>query len=141
MDERFRDHFLADFVEGEPEFKAEPWYNPCGDCIIFQMADEAIVADRIDELLTIYRSAVDDRPIGFQIKGVAAIIKEFGWDGLVVQSEAVAESVKLVSIAALLLVAYDQGPRNTSRLKAYAAATAECPPEKAAIRADDLQPA
>ncbi|KKL21210.1 hypothetical protein LCGC14_2447760, partial [marine sediment metagenome] len=35
----------------------------------------ASVADRIDEILTIYRSAEVNRPIGFQIKGIEAIIK------------------------------------------------------------------
>ena len=85
-------HFLADKMEGASEFRAEPWYNPYGDCIVYQMADEAVVADRVDELLTVYKSAVDDRPIGYQIKGVAAIIGKFGLDGLVVRAEAIRPS-------------------------------------------------
>jgi len=32
--------------------------------------------------------ALDNRPIGFQIKGVAAIIRKLGLDGLAVKSEA-----------------------------------------------------
>ena len=62
-------HFLADMMEGTPTFKAEPWYNPHGDCISYKMADEAVVADRVDELLTVYNSAVDNRSIGFQLSG------------------------------------------------------------------------
>ena len=141
MEKHFKNHFLADLVKGlgEPEFRAEPWYNPDGDCVVFQMADEAIVADRIDDVLAIYRSAVDDRPIGFQIKGIAAIIKKFGLDGLIVESQTDAGRVKSVSVMALLLVAYDQGPRNPYRLKAYAAAM-ECPSERQTIPADELQP-
>jgi hypothetical protein len=35
-------HFLADMMagEGQPEFRAEPWFNPYGDCITYKMADE-----------------------------------------------------------------------------------------------------
>jgi hypothetical protein len=98
-------HFLADVMEGAPTFRAEPWYNAYGDCIVYQMADEAIVADRIDELLTVYRSAVDDRPIGFQIKGVAGMVRKLGLDGLAVYSDADARGVKGISIAALLQAA------------------------------------
>ena len=131
-------HFLADMMEGEPTFRDEPWYNPDGDCIVYKMADEAIVADRIDELLTVYNSAVDNRPIGFQIKGVRAILRKFGLDGLTVSSEADAQGVKSISVAMLLLAAYEGGPQTMGRRKAYAAAM--CPDEKT-IPADELQPA
>ena len=67
-------HFLADHVEGSPGFKPEIWYNPYGDCIEYCLVNEATVADRIDGVITIYRSAVDKRPIGFQIKGVRALM-------------------------------------------------------------------
>lgn len=133
-------HFLADMMEGEPTFRAEPWYNPDGDCIIYKMADEAVVAERVDELLTVYNSAVDDRPIGFQIKGVHAIVSKFGLDGLAVASEANADGVKSISIALLLLAAYEEGPRTLGRRRAYAAAI-QCPAEKGTIRANELQPA
>ena len=83
------EHFLAHMMEGKPSFKAEPWYNPYGDCVVYKMANEAAVADRIDELLTIYRSVEDDRAIGFQIKGVLAIIKKFGYSGLRIASKSV----------------------------------------------------
>jgi hypothetical protein len=102
------------------------------------MADEAVVARRIDEWLTVYNSAVDDRPIGFQIKGVHAIVTKFGLDGLAVSWESDGAVVKGVSVAMLLLAAYEQGPRTMLRRKAYAVAM--CPAEKA-ISADDLQPA
>jgi len=131
-------HFLQDLMEGEPEFRPEPWYNPIGDCIIYKMADEAVVADRIDGLLTIYRSAIDDRPIGFKIKDVQAIIRRFGLHGLAVSSEADAQSVKRISVALLLLAAYEEGPQSMGRRKAYASAM--CPAEKT-ISTDELQPA
>jgi hypothetical protein len=131
-------HFLADTMQGKPTFKAEPWYNPYGDCIVYKMADEAIVAERVDELLTVYNSAVDNRPIGFQIKGVRAIVGKLGLDGLVVASQADTHGVRSISIARLLLAAYEEGPQTLARRKAYAAAMS---PVERTIPADELQPA
>src|SRR5258706_14690007 len=107
-------HFLEDFVSGPSGQKGtqEPWYNPDGDCIIYQTTDEAIVADRIDESLTIYRSVESGKAIGFQIKGVAAIVGRFGWDGIQIEwSEDNQQELKRVSMHALLLAAYDVGPK------------------------------
>lgn len=133
-------HFLADMMDGTPEFRPEPWYSPDGDCIVYKMADEAVVADRVDGLLTVYNSAVDNRPIGFQIKGVHAIITKLGLDGLAVESQVDGRGVKCISIALLLLAAYEEGPPTLGRRKAYAAAM-ECPAERRTIPADELQPA
>ena len=132
------EHFLKDVVEGQPEFKAEPWYNPHGDCVVFQMANEAIVADRTDEILTIYRSAVDRRPIGYQIKGVQALIRKFGWDGLLLESESTGEQLQSISVIALLLAAYEGGPKTLGRRRAYATAMM---PSEAGIPASELVPA
>lgn len=113
-------HFLEGQIEGPQEFKAEPWYNPHGDCVVFQTANEAIVGDRIDEILTIYRSAKDDRPIGFQIKDVLSLIRRFGLDGLAFLAETQGEEITKVSITMLLLAAYEEGPRTSYRRQAYA---------------------
>lgn len=117
------DHFLKDFVSGlsGQGGPPKPWYNPDGDCIIYQTTDEAIVADRIDESLTIYRSAESEKAIGFQIKGVAAIVKRFGWEGIRVEwCEDDDHEVTSVSTYALLLAAYDGGPRTIGRRRGYA---------------------
>lgn len=120
-------HFLGDCVDGEPVFSAEPWYNVEGDCIVYQTANEEVVADRIDDILTVYRSAVDNRPIGFQIKGVSAIVRQFGLDGLEVCCEERGGRVNKISVSALLLAAYETGPRTIGRRKAYACAMREAP--------------
>lgn len=135
------EHFLADMMEGTPTFEAEPWYNPHGDCLVYKMANEAGVADRIDELLTIYRSAEDNRPIGFQVKGVGAIIRKFGLSGLAVASRADEGSMKSVSIAALLLAAYEDRPFTLARRIGYAEAM-ECKQsaQKQRIAFSELQP-
>ena len=136
-------HFLADTIGTVPTFLAEPWYNPYGDCIVYKMVDEAAVADRIlDDLLTIYRSAEDNRPIGFQIKGVAAIIRKFGLFGLAVSPEMDRSSMTSVSIAALILAAYEEGAATIGRRNGYATAMEfDVPKEKRRMSRDQLVPA
>jgi hypothetical protein len=126
-------------MEGKAEFRALPWYNGEGDCIIYQIADEAFVARRIDELLTIYNSVVDNKTIGFQIKGVHAIIKKIGLDALSVMSENEAHQIKSISITALLLLAYEGGPRTINRRRGYASAF-DCPSEQPTIDASAIEP-
>jgi len=125
---------------GKPGFKAEPWYNPRGGFIDYIMANEAACANYIDEWLTIYDSAVDGRPIGFQIKHVHAMIEKFGLVGQGVALKAGDRSVKDISISALLLAAYEQGPLTPDRRSAYAIAMG-FPVEKQLMPASELQPA
>ena len=132
------EHFLKSFVEGETREEPRPWYNPDGDCIVYQMSDEAIVADRIDEVLTIYRSANTNKPIGYQIKGVGAIARTFGWDGVMVEFKRDAEELKQISLYALLLAAYERGPKTIGRRRAYARVF-ESMADRPRISAEDLQ--
>jgi len=111
-------HFLNKYVEGEKGFQAEPWYNAIGDCIEYQTVNEAVVADRIDEKLTIYRSMTTNKPIGFKIKDVQAILSKYGYDGLAVLSSE--EDTTLISVAAILFAAYEAGPPTIERRRAYA---------------------
>ena len=112
---------MSEFVTGQTREKlSEPWYNPDGDCIVYQMADEGIVARRIDDILTIYNSATSSKTIGFQIKGVAALARKYGWHGIVVECRQAEEEIKEVSLSALLLAAYEQGPKTIGRRSAYA---------------------
>ena len=135
------EHFLATMMAGEPTFRDVPWYNPYGDCLVYKMANEASVADRIDGILTIYRSAIDNRPIGFQVKGIAAMIRKFGLSGLVVASESDFQTVSSVSITALLLAAYEEFPATLSRRLGYTAAMEfDFRARKRAMSLDELQP-
>ena len=113
-------HFLNEFVKGEERLSPEPWYNPDGDCVVYQMVNEAIVADRIDEILTIYRSAITERPIGYEIKGVGALMNIFGWDAIKVLHTEDGKELSEVSVSILLLVAYERGAKTIGRRKAYA---------------------
>ena len=76
-------HFLEKLIHqidpsakrGSHVERREPWYNAHGDCIQFQTMNIAVVAERIDNYLTIYRSATDNEPIGFQLKDVQRLIQ------------------------------------------------------------------
>ncbi|MBM4036454.1 MAG: hypothetical protein FJ291_32360 [Planctomycetes bacterium] len=118
-------HFLAEFVTGEPEFRQEPWYNEYGDCVEYLCANEAVVADRVDGILTLYRSAIDDRAIGFQLKGISAIMDKFGLDKAAVLAETRRD--RLVSVMLLLLAALKQSSVTGTRrgLEMYGAALQE----------------
>lgn len=119
------EHFLNDFVKqhgGSPQeglHKGDhaPWYNQYGDCIEFQTVHHAIVADRIDEYLTIYKSAVDNEPIGFKIKDVQALIKKYGCSGM--EIKATVSGHRLLSVTALLLNAFRDLPQTINRLEGY----------------------
>jgi hypothetical protein len=105
------ENFLKDFVEGEPKFKAEPWYNLDGDCIHYQAADEAVYAERIDSFLTLYRSAIDDRVIGFQVKGIRAILKMFEATEMVIRAKKKADQpVSVIELVVYALKAGDGKP-------------------------------
>lgn len=81
-----------------------------------------MAADRIDGLLTLYRSAIDGRVIGYEIKGVQALLRKFGWDGLAVEcsSDDQENTVERISLAGLLLAAFSDGPSTIGRCSAYA---------------------
>lgn len=68
-------HFLDAEVEGNPGFQKGFWYNPYGDCLEFYSENVAVVAERIDDIITIYRSAENASPVGCQIKGLNALVR------------------------------------------------------------------
>lgn len=129
------EHFLKESLSADEcsGFTPQPWFNPDGDCIHFQSADEAPVAERVDEVLTIYRSAVDDRPIGFQIKGVRALVQAFGCDGLQFEYETAGDELRFVAVIPLLLAAYERGPKTIQRRLAYATAFGQRLPDPAKV--------
>ena len=71
------DVFFAELGD-KPSFRPEPWYNAPGDCMIFHFAPDEHYADRIDDLVTVYRSFEHDRIVGCQVKGIGAVVRKFG---------------------------------------------------------------
>src|SRR3990167_583032 len=116
-------HFLKHLVTGEAAFKPEPFYNAAGDCLEFQASDEAVIADRINEVITIYRSAVDERPIGFQIKGIVALLRLLDASEVQVEAESDGDVVSRVTVKVLLVAALKKAlscPSGSRYLKPYA---------------------
>ncbi|MEX2015630.1 MAG: hypothetical protein WD873_03265 [Candidatus Hydrogenedentales bacterium] len=108
----------------------EPWYNPYGDCVHLRISGDAYYGQRIDEFLTIYRHVTSRRPIGFQIKGIAALIKKLQVDGLRIEAEVGEDKrdIEKVSLSTLLLLAYDEGEKTPVRLSGYTDAIRSRPP-------------
>ena len=123
-----KEHFLKEFLKELAEsntFVARPWYNRHSDCLVYRTVDEAVVADRIDELLTIYRSAIDDRTIGFQLEDVLALARKFEAEHArtttTTNGEVDGEVNKIeISMTFLLLAAYELLPVTNGRREAYA---------------------
>jgi hypothetical protein len=102
---------------GEHAGDLQLWYNPDGDCVEYQTEQVAIVADRIDNYLTIYRSAETNAPIGFQLKDVSALMKKHQ-SSIKVQWKT--QDQRLLSVSAILLAAIEDGfPFTIKRREGY----------------------
>lgn len=120
--------FVNDVLEelGEASgFEARPWYNPYGDCVVFHASPDEGYADRVDSVLTLYRSIEDDTVIGFQLKDVGAIIDELDCDGVEVRIETEEQAVVKVQMKLLLFVAMGEGDEKSVRERALAYAEAD----------------
>ena len=103
------------------------WYNAPGDCVVFLTANEGVVADRVDEYLTLYRSAVDSRAIGFQLKGIKGIMQEFDYDMAQAMTEIENDEISAVTLNFAFLMSYERKPMTMSRRKGYAEAMTSFP--------------
>jgi hypothetical protein len=94
-----------------------PWYNQYGDCIEYLAESVAVVADRIDGYLTIYRAADTNNPIGFQLKDIKKLMDKYQADfGVIFHTQ----DSKLISVTSLLLTAFQIEPvKNIKKLSGY----------------------
>ncbi|MBI1320578.1 MAG: hypothetical protein GC168_16770 [Candidatus Hydrogenedens sp.] len=128
-------HFLDAYVEElkqEPDWESTdrigaPWYNAHGDCVMFITVNEGVVADRIDEYLTLYRSALDNRAIGFQLKGIHALLNEFGYDVARIRTALDQDEVAAVELSMMLFSSYTKRPETQKRKLGYAEAACQLP--------------
>jgi hypothetical protein len=71
---------LSEFLEGTRAkagaFQPCPLYAPEGDSLTFYLKDEDSYGERIDDLLTIYKSFETGEIVGCQIKGVRRKLRE-----------------------------------------------------------------
>lgn len=64
-------------LQTEP-FTPRPRYSSAGDCLFFYFRDDESWADRVDEILTVYRAFESRQVVGFKLKNVALLKKHLG---------------------------------------------------------------
>jgi hypothetical protein len=70
-------------------FRPISQYIPEGDCLIFYFKPDSSYAERLDELLTVYRSEENGQITGCEIKGIKCIFKRLGDFGLLSQKKSI----------------------------------------------------
>jgi hypothetical protein len=77
---------LTDYIKQNPakEFRAAPIYFPTGDFLTYLLQDTPFIAERLDDVVTIYLSRSSRELVGFKVKGVRHILKKAGDFGVVV---------------------------------------------------------
>ena len=71
---------LTDYLQGKRPGRFQPraHYVAEGDTLIFYFKDDESYAERVDELLTVYRSLQTREMVGCQIKSVRFILEKLG---------------------------------------------------------------
>lgn len=98
------------------------WYNEEGDCLQFKTMQVATIGKRIDEYLTLYLSAEDDKPIGFQLKDIHALYSKHDADLMAVHADYTSKDRMLISVSMLMLKAFKKKAESINRLSGYSEA-------------------
>lgn len=98
------------------------WYNEEGDCLQFKTMHVATIGKRIDEYLTLYLSAEDDKPIGFQLKDIHALYSKHDADLMAVHADYTSKDRILISVSMLMLKAFKKKAESINRLSGYSEA-------------------
>lgn len=120
-------------VRASEEYKSlpdqpEPWYNEDGDSLVYIAAPEETIGCWINHYFTLYLSAINRRVIGFKIKDIRALAREFDADGTVVSYAYSDDGDGGVKIAWLLMAALMKSPKpNTQAFDAVAEMIKEKP--------------
>jgi hypothetical protein len=67
--------FSGSIQKYEQVLKKGPIYNKYADSADYRIVDEGYYACVVDEFFTLYKSVIDDRPIGFQITNMKAFLE------------------------------------------------------------------
>lgn len=107
---------------GSKQNDIQLWYNGEGDCIQFLTIHDGTIRKRIDEHLTLYLSIEDEKPVGFQLKDIHALINKHDMDAMTVHADYAPSDKRLVSIAALIFKAFAKTPTSINRVSGYSEA-------------------
>ncbi len=84
------------------DFNPRPMYFQDGDYVTYFFKDEIAEENRVDELLTVYRSIKTGEMVGCKIKGVRRILQMLGRFGVVIQDEHNVLGILFVGAALIL---------------------------------------
>jgi hypothetical protein len=125
MEEKFITQLKEDIEDkdfGSKQEDLQLWYNEEGDCIQFKTMHVATIGERIDDFLTLYKSVEDNKPIGFQLKDIHALISKYDIDLIAVQAGYTPSDKRLVSISTLLFNAFTEMNDSINRRAGYSEA-------------------
>lgn len=78
----YSDHARAGWSKSLPlavrPFCPRPRHSPAGDCLFFYFREDESWGDRVDELLTVYRTFDTRRVVGFKLKNVSLLKERLG---------------------------------------------------------------
>lgn len=86
---------LMDYLKGkEPKgFESRPVYSRDGDTLSYYFRNDEAYSERVDDLLTVYKSIATDELVGCKVKGITRLLDRLKSFGLVVEPEG--EDVRL----------------------------------------------
>lgn len=75
---------LTEYLDQNPPkaFRSAPVYFPTGDFLTYLLQDGPCVAERLDDVVTLYLSRDARELVGFKVKGVQHILKKAGAFGV-----------------------------------------------------------
>src|SRR6266481_2965245 len=108
---RTLDQFLKENETERKTFEPSPLYTPEGDSLMFYIKDEDSYHERIDDLLTVYRSITTNQTIGCQIKGVRHKLDELSKFLVTVTSQEF--ELGLLFLAYMAMASHDETVRHS----------------------------
>jgi hypothetical protein len=70
-------HQMIELARAAAPFRPSATYDPDGDCVEFLVTPDSFYGERIDDVVTVYRSHDTDEVVGSLIKGVTRLLKRF----------------------------------------------------------------
>jgi hypothetical protein len=99
---------LMQFLDGKMAqgFEPRPYYSPDGDFLVFYLREDEAFAERVDDLLTVYRSLETRELVGCKIKGVRRLVETLRNFGIFIEPEDKSLRLGLLFLSA----AYERPP-------------------------------
>lgn len=103
---------LTDFMDSlgtERAFKPEPFLDASVDTLTMYFENTSSFAERVDKVLTVFKSFDTQEVIGFELKGVLRKMREIGAMISVVKADTPKVHIKLIIMAYMVEAKEDRG--------------------------------